>query len=368
MFPAMAYTLLSLSLLLASTISVTKAQTTPINGSASALLVFGDSTVDAGNNNYLFTTFKGNFPPYGRDFKGHRPTGRFTNGRLGSDFVASYLGLKDDVPAYLDPTLSLEDLLTGVSFASAGTGLDTLTAQINDVIPVSTQLDYFREYIDRIGAAIGRREAEEHIRRAIVFISIGTNDFIVNYLALPFRKQTFTVGQYQDFLLMKQGEFLQGLRSLGVRRVAVVGLTPFGCIPLVITLNSNGSGENIIDDRRCVESYNALSRDYNHKLQRALSVQHQRFAQLGGGLVFMDVYQATYDIFNHPAKFGFEESRRGCCGTGLVEGAFLCNPTTPVCPDASKFVFFDSVHGTEKVYYLTFIYSLRGPIDRLLRG
>ncbi|KAK1301573.1 GDSL esterase/lipase [Acorus calamus] len=332
MFPAMAGTLLSLSLLLAAIISVTKAQTTPINGSASALLVFGDSTVDAGNNNYLFTTFKGNFPPYGRDFKGHRPTGRFTNGRLGSDFVASYLGLKDDVPAYLDPTLSLEDLLTGVSFASAGTGFDTLTAQINDVIPVSTQLDYFREYIARIGAAIGRREAEEHISRAIVFISIGTNDFIVNYLALPFRKQTFTVGQYQDFLLMKQGEFLQELRSLGVRRVAVVGLTPFGCIPLVITLNSNSSGENIIDDRRCVESYNALSRDYNRKLQR------------------------------------FEESRRGCCGTGLVEGAFLCNPTTPACSDASKFVFFDSVHGTEKVYYLTFIYSLRGPIDRLLRG
>lgn len=40
------------------------------------------------------------------------------------------MGIKESVPAYLDPTLGLEDLLTGVTFASAGSGFDPVTAEI----------------------------------------------------------------------------------------------------------------------------------------------------------------------------------------------------------------------------------------------
>lgn len=46
-----------------------------------------DSTLDAGNNNRINTPVKCNFPPYGRDFPGGVPTGRFSNGKLTSDFV-----------------------------------------------------------------------------------------------------------------------------------------------------------------------------------------------------------------------------------------------------------------------------------------
>lgn len=55
--------------------------------------VFGDSLVDAGNNDYIFTLSKANSPPYGIDFKpsGGRPTGRFTNGRTISDIVGKYM-------------------------------------------------------------------------------------------------------------------------------------------------------------------------------------------------------------------------------------------------------------------------------------
>lgn len=42
--------------------------------------------------------------------------------------AASYVGLKKDVlPPYLDPNLRIEELMTGVSFASAGSGFDPLT-------------------------------------------------------------------------------------------------------------------------------------------------------------------------------------------------------------------------------------------------
>lgn len=57
------------------------------NMSVSAVFTFGDSTVDSGNNNYIPTATKSNFPPYGRDFPGHQPTGRFCNGRIGADFI-----------------------------------------------------------------------------------------------------------------------------------------------------------------------------------------------------------------------------------------------------------------------------------------
>ena len=63
----------------------------PFNNSVPAIFVFGDSTADPGNNNFVSTIFKGNFPPYGRDFPGQVPTGRFTNGRLVSDFIGNYI-------------------------------------------------------------------------------------------------------------------------------------------------------------------------------------------------------------------------------------------------------------------------------------
>ena len=52
-----------------------------------AMILFGDSSVDSGNNNYLPTAFKANYPPYGKDYIGHQPTGRFCNGKLTSDIT-----------------------------------------------------------------------------------------------------------------------------------------------------------------------------------------------------------------------------------------------------------------------------------------
>lgn len=62
-----------------------------IGGSAQplvpAIITFGDSSVDVGNNDYLHTIFKANCPPYGRDFKNHVATGRFCNGKLATDIT-----------------------------------------------------------------------------------------------------------------------------------------------------------------------------------------------------------------------------------------------------------------------------------------
>lgn len=58
-----------------------------------ASFIFGDSLVDAGNNNYLQTLSKANITPNGIDFKasGGQPTGRYTNGRTIGDIVGEYV-------------------------------------------------------------------------------------------------------------------------------------------------------------------------------------------------------------------------------------------------------------------------------------
>ncbi|CAL5354921.1 unnamed protein product [Camellia sinensis] len=60
----------------------------PISNSVAALYVFGDSTVDAGNNNYVHKAARANSLPYGIDFN-NTPTGRFTNGKTIADFIGS---------------------------------------------------------------------------------------------------------------------------------------------------------------------------------------------------------------------------------------------------------------------------------------
>lgn len=63
------------------------------NDGLGASFIFGDSLVDAGNNNYLSTLSKANIPPNGIDFKasGGNPTGRYTNGRTIGDIVGIYI-------------------------------------------------------------------------------------------------------------------------------------------------------------------------------------------------------------------------------------------------------------------------------------
>ncbi|CAL9241693.1 unnamed protein product [Arabidopsis halleri] len=176
--------------------------------SVSAILVFGDSTVDPGNNNYIDTIFKCNFPPYGLDFKNKIPTGRFCNGRLVTDFIASYIGVKENVPPYLDPNLGVNELISGVSFASAGSGYDPLTPTINYYIP--TQLEYFREYKKKLENKMGKQKMEKHIAEALFCVSAGTNDFVINYFTIPIRRKTFTIEAYQQFVISNLKQFIQG--------------------------------------------------------------------------------------------------------------------------------------------------------------
>ncbi|KAL4012108.1 hypothetical protein IC575_029191 [Cucumis melo] len=328
-----------------------KAPTNNSSKSVSALLVFGDSTVDPGNNNFIPTIFRSNFPPYGRDFPFHIPTGRFSNGRLSTDFIASYYGVKDYVPPYLDPVLSIEDLMTGISFASAGSGFDPLTPKVGNVVSIAAQVEYFKEYKQRLESVLGKQRTINHIKNTVFFISAGTNDFVITYLNLPLRRKTFTLSAYQQFIIQQISQFFQALWAEGARRFAMPGLAPIGCLPVVITLYSS----NAFLDRGCIDRYSAIARDFNVLLQAELLSLQTRLSQKSPTFIaYINAYDRVIDIIRDGGKSGFEKVDVGCCGSGFLEMSLLCNYKSPVCPDAGKYLFFDAIHPTEKTYYNLF--------------
>ncbi|KAK9698005.1 hypothetical protein RND81_08G076400 [Saponaria officinalis] len=363
--------IITLFLALIVVVTRVRAQDEPVhvpkgpNNSVSAIFVFGDSTSDPGNNNYIRTPFKSNFAPYGRDFPNHVPTGRFTNGLLSTDYIARYVGVKDIVPAYLNGSLSVEELMSGVSFASAGSGFDPLTPRLSGVIPLSRQLDYFKEYRTRIAAIIGEEKTNELISKSVFIVSAGTNDFVVNYYTMLIRRRIYSVLQYQKFLVQNVRGFIKSLWDQGGRKIAVAGLPPMGCLPVVITMNANKS----ISNRSCIESLSAVARDYNKLLQNELISLQLDLADNATKIVYIDIYSILDDIIQgnqSPSTYGFEDVSSGCCGTGYLEAAYLCNTASYVCADASKYVFWDSIHPTQMTYYLLFK-DVRPVIDFVIK-
>ena len=81
------FIMLTLTIVLVVTVAPNKAE------AARAFFVFGDSLVDSGNNNYLATTARADYPPNGIDYPTHRPTGRFSNGFNLPDIISEFIVL-----------------------------------------------------------------------------------------------------------------------------------------------------------------------------------------------------------------------------------------------------------------------------------
>ncbi|KAJ8439809.1 hypothetical protein Cgig2_029069 [Carnegiea gigantea] len=285
---------LSILLLLMVT-TPTEAGKLPPNVTVPALFGFGDSIIDPGNNNHLMTLIKCNFPPYGKDFKGGIPTGRFSNGKIPTDMLAEALSIKEYVAAYLDPNLKSEDLLSGVSFASGACGYDPLTSKIASVIPLSQQLEYFREYAEKAAQMVGDERAQYIISQGVHIVVAGSDDIANTYFGTPFRRVQYDVDSYTDLMLHSASQFIQELYNLGARKIAAFGAPPIGCVPSQRTL-----GGGIVRD--CADAHNHAAQLFNSKL----SAQVYSLASVlpNARLAYIDVYSPLYDIVQNPHKYG----------------------------------------------------------------
>ncbi|CAL5403396.1 unnamed protein product [Camellia sinensis] len=323
-----------------------------------AIIAFGDSSVDAGNNNQIPTIARSDFNPYGRDYVGGQPTGRFSNGRIRTDFISEAFGLRPIVPAYLDPMYNISDFAIGVTFASAGSGYDNATSDVLSVIPLWKELEYYKTYQTKLKAYLGDQKANETLTEALYVISTGTNDFLENYYTLNERRSQYNIDQYQCFLIGIARNFIMSLYELGARKVSLGGLPPMGCLPLERTTNFQG-GHN------CTTSYNTVAMAFNDKLN-GLVVELNN--ELPGMKVVMSCpYCILLQIIKKPSFYGFDEAAVACCSTGMFEMGYACHRNNPfTCTDANKFVFWDSFHPTEKTNQLIVQYLFNTTLYQFL--
>ncbi|KAL0305679.1 UNVERIFIED_CONTAM: GDSL esterase/lipase [Sesamum radiatum] len=212
------------------------------------------------------------WPPYRKVLQ------RQTNHRLHRGSV----WYTDLVRAFLDPAITSKDMVL------------VLHQQLLNVLSISKQLDYFRHYKNHIRNLVGTKESEEIVRNALT------------------------------------------LHSLGARKVAVVGLPPFGCMPIVRTLR---------DDIKCDAELNEVAVSFNSKIQRELKT----LARPSFTSVFVDIYRVVLNAVESPKRYGFVEALKGCCGSGTYEYGKTCKDLS-TCSDRTKYVFWDAVHPTERMY------------------
>ena len=62
---------------------------------------------------------------------------------------------------------------------------------------------------------------------------------------------------------------------------------------------------------------------------------------------------------------GLIETSKGCCGSGTVEYGDTCKGMS-TCADASKYVFWDAVHPTEKMYEIIADQAIDSILKQLL--
>ncbi|OMO65984.1 Lipase, GDSL [Corchorus olitorius] len=303
------------------------------------LFVFGDSILDAGNNNYINTSTldQANFWPYGETYFKF-PTGRFSDGRVISDFIAKHANLPF-IPPFLQPGFRQYNL--GVNFASGGAGALVETFQ-GFVIDLKTQVKNYNKVESRLRQKLGNDEAKMTISRGVYLFSIGNNDYMS-----PFLTNSTILNNYSDstYVGMVIGNITTAIKEIyrrGGRKFAFINLPDLGCVPGIRILTSNGS---------CLEKASSLANLHNEALFKLLFQLQKRLK--GFKYTIFDFNTNLKNRMLHPSKYGFKIGEAACCGTGPYGGTYSCGGKRivkefQVCKHPNEYLFWDSFHLTEK--------------------
>ncbi|XP_051125548.1 GDSL esterase/lipase At1g28590-like [Andrographis paniculata] len=325
-----------------------------------SIVSFGDSLADTGN--ILVPSLQRSpcvavNPPYGRTFF-HRPTGRYSDGRLVIDFIAQSMGLpllKPYVPeANADAAQRRRSFSTGVNFAVSGAS--ALSYEFYEKIgcqnpltnaSLGTQLKWFRTFL------AGLPDSRRYLERSLVVMGeIGGNDY--NHLLLQGR----TLDELQILVPMVVsyiGSTIQELIELGVVTMLVPGNLPIGCLPVCLTRYEKSSTAKDYDRHGCLISLNEFAEYHNHLLLQELQRIRELYPHVN--IMYADYYNAAMRMYQSPKQFGFgNRILSSCCGGGGVynfnESARCGVPQATCCDDPSKYISWDGMHLTEAAYRL----------------
>lgn len=302
-----------------------------------ALYAFGDSLLDSGNNNLLPTFAKADFYPYGFNFE-QGPTGRFTNGRTVVDFIAEYLGLP-----LLPPYLGVRgiDQTTGINYASGSCGILFDTGKsTGKCLSLMEQINLFRT---TVAVEMPKRQSlvsiPTYLSRAIFGISIGSNDYINNYLINYATSALYSPQSFAQLLINQFSQNLQTLYELGARKFVVFEIGPIGCIPSIRRTHKHSGS--------CVTRVNHMARMFNRELRKMVK-------RLSSGLedsafVLGRIHKPALHAIMNPSLYGFSDSSNPCCTT-WENGTSACIPNLLPCSNPDEYMFWDGFHLTQAVY------------------
>ncbi|TVU07553.1 hypothetical protein EJB05_40914 [Eragrostis curvula] len=323
-----------------------------------AIYVFGDSTLDVGNNNHLQgkEVPRADKPYYGIDLPGSgKPTGRFSNGYNVADFVAKNLGFEKSPLAYLvlkARNYMIPSAITrGVSYASAGAGiLDSTNAGGN--IPLSKQVHYLESTKAEMVAKVGPRAVSDLLARSFFLVGVGSNDLFAFATAQAQQNGSATqsdVAAFGSSLISSYMGAITELYKLGARKFGIINIGPVGCVPRVRVLSPTGA---------CADGMNQLAVGIDVALKSSLAGLAAKLPGLRYSLA--DSYGLT--TTTDTAAIGFVNTDSACCGAGRLGAEADCNlNSSNLCADRDRYLFWDRVHTSQRASMISAQIFYDGP-------
>ncbi|XP_016456859.1 GDSL esterase/lipase At5g03610-like [Nicotiana tabacum] len=302
------------------------------------LFVFGDSYVDTGNwPTSMSSSWK---EPYGLTYPGS-PSGRFSDGLVLTDFIASFLGIRSPLPYTKKGSDGKSSVKDGVNFAYGGTGVfNTFVNQPN----MTTQINYFQQLI---------QEEEVYTKKemssSIALVSVAGNDY-ATFLTKNGNNMD-DLGDITKSIISQLELNLRRIHGLGVSKIGITAMEPIGCLP---RMTAASSYEN------CSDSANSLSIFHNEILHQTIEKLNNQTGK--PVFVILDIYNAFISALdiqqNHPGNSNFEKPLKPCCSGTSSE--YSCGDKKGMrknyvlCRNPELSFFWDVIHPSQQGWFAVF--------------
>ncbi|BAT85846.1 GDSL esterase/lipase [Vigna angularis] len=295
------------------------------------LFVFGDSYADTGNiQKAVSSSWK---DPYGITFPG-KPAGRFSDGRVLTDYIAKYLKVKSPIP-YRYRKLMPQHVKYGMNFAFGGTGVFNTSVPLPNM---TNQIDFLQQLIkDKVYSALD-------LTNSVALVSVAGNDYS-HFLQT---NGSEGLSSFVASVINQTTTNLIRIRELGVKKVVVGALQPIGCLPQ-ITVS--------ISFQRCNETPNALVLLHNTLLNEAVTTLNQQTKERSTFRI-LNLFDSFMSVLNHPSTHNIRDRLKPCC-VG-VSSNYSCGSVDNnvkkyrVCDDPKSAFFWDFVHPTQAGWHAVY--------------
>lgn len=296
-----------------------------------ALYVFGDSLYDTGMGLYGKIGPAAKSSPYGMTYF-KRPAGRFSDGRVISDFIAQYANLSFPQP-YLRK--GFNNFTEAVNFADCSSGV--LVETRPNTLNLKLQVNYFVQMVQKLEQEIGQEETSKVVSNAVYLLNTGANDYadLYNLNTKPLSASLKSLRLNQ--VIGNLSTHITTIYNQGGRKFGYQNVAPMGCLPAY--LEPNGS---------CTQELNELARMHNDGF--ATLAQKLQSQLPGFKYSIYDFYTSLSARLVNGTSYGFKESQSACCGSGPFNGKFTCQNKGKftVCSNPTDYLWFDAGHPTEK--------------------